>query len=88
MKEIKMFVLDGCPHCRNAKIMITEIFAEHPEYEKIPLTVIEENKNPEIAAEYDYYYVPTIYIGDEKMMEGIPTKEAIEKAFKKCLKDV
>jgi hypothetical protein len=64
--------------------MIAEIFAEHPEYEKIPFTMIEENKNPEIAAEYDYYYVPTIFIGNEKMMEGVPTKDAIEKAFKKC----
>jgi glutaredoxin len=87
MKEVKMFMFDGCPHCRNAKKMIADIFVEHPEYADIPFNVIDENKNPEIAAKYDYYYVPTIYTGDEKIMEGVPTKGAIEKAFAKALKD-
>lgn len=82
-----MFIFDGCPHCSNAQRMITEIFAEHPEYEKIPFTVIDENKNPDIADKYDYYYVPTIYTGEEKIMEGVPTKEAIKRAFEKSLKD-
>lgn len=83
-----MFIFDGCPHCRNAQKMIAEIFAEHPEYEKIPFTVIDENKNPEIADKYDYYYVPTIYTDEEKIMEGVPTKEAIKRAFEKSLKDI
>jgi thiol-disulfide isomerase/thioredoxin len=86
MKEVKMFMFDGCPHCRRAKEMIAEIFAENPEYAKVPFTVIDENKNPEIANKYDYYYVPTFYSGDVKMMEGVPTKEAIEKVFAKALK--
>ena len=59
----------------------------HPEYAKIPFTVINENKNPEIADKYDYYYVPTFFTGDVKMMEGVPTKEAIEKAFAKALEE-
>lgn len=86
MKEVKMFMFDGCPHCRRAKEMIAEIFAENPEYAKVPFTVIDENKNPEIANKYDYYYVPAFYSGDVKMMEGVPTKEAIEKVFAKALK--
>ena len=86
MKEVKMFMFDGCPHCRRAKEMIAEIFAENPEYAKVPFTVIDENKNPEIANKYDYYYVPTFYSGDVNMMEGVPTKEAIEKVFAKALK--
>jgi len=45
-------------------------------------------KNPEVAEEYDYYYVPTFFIGEVKMMEGIPTKEAIEKTFAKAFKEV
>ena len=85
MKEVKMFMFEGCPHCQRAEEMITEIFAEHPEYARIPFTVIDERKNPEIAEEYDYYYVPTFYTGDVKMMEGVPTKEAIEKVFAKAL---
>jgi thiol-disulfide isomerase/thioredoxin len=85
MKEVKMFMFEGCPHCQRAEEMITEIFAEHPEYARIPFTVIDERKNPEIAEEYNYYYVPTFYTGDVKMMEGVPTKEAIEKVFAKAL---
>jgi len=81
MKEVKMFMFDGCPHCRRAKEMIAEIFAAHPEYACVPLTVIDEKINPEIADQYDYYYVPTFFAGDMKIMEGVPTKEAIEKVF-------
>ncbi len=85
MKEVKMFMFEGCPHCKRAREMMVEIFAEHPEYAKIPMTVIDEKKNPEIADQYDYYYVPTFYVGNEKMMEGVPTKEEIEKVFAKAL---
>ena len=85
MKEVKMFMFEECPHCQRVQEMIIEIFAEHPEYVEVPFTVIDERKNPEIAEEYDYYYVPTFYTGDEKMMEGVPSKEAIEKVFAKAL---
>lgn len=61
--------------------MIAEIFIRHPEYAKVPFTVIDENINPEIADQYDYYYVPTFFAGNMKIMEGVPTKEAIEKVF-------
>ncbi len=87
MKEVKMFMFEGCPHCSNAKRMLEEIFVEHPEYAKVPFTVIDENKNPEIADQYDYYYVPTFFTGDVKMMEGVPIKETIEKVFLTALKD-
>jgi glutaredoxin len=85
MNEVKMFMFEGCPHCKRAREMMAEIFAEHPEYAKVPLLVIDERKNPEIAKEYDYYYVPTFYVGNVKMMEGVPAKEAIEKVFAKAL---
>ncbi len=35
MKEVKMFMLESCPHCRKAREMITEIFSRHPEIELI-----------------------------------------------------
>ena len=76
-----MFMFDGCPHCRRAGELIKEILAEHPEYAKIPLTVIDERKQPEIAEKFDYYYVPTFYVGDEKIAEGVPSRAAIEKVF-------
>ncbi len=65
--------------------MLDEIFAAHPEYAKVPFTVIDEQLHPEIADKYDYYYVPTFYAGDVKMMEGVPSKPAIEKVFAKAM---
>ena len=81
MREVKMFMFDGCPHCRRAAEMLDEIFVEHPEYRDVPLTRIDERLHPEIADRYDYYYVPTFFVGDEKVMEGAPSKAAIEAAF-------
>lgn len=85
MQEVKMFMFDGCPHCRRAREMLDEIFAAHPEYAKVPLTVIDERLHPEIADKYDYYYVPTFFVGGVKMMEGAPSKPAIEKVFAKAM---
>ena len=85
MKEVKMFMFEGCPHCPKAAKMMEEIFAEHPEYTKVPLTVIDERKNPEIASQYDYYYVPTFFAGGLKMIECVPDKEAIRKVFAKAI---
>ena len=81
MKTVRMFMFEGCPHCKKAREMIAEIFAGHPEYARVPFAVIDEHQHPEIAAQYDYYQVPTFFTGDVKMMEGAPTKQAIEKAF-------
>ena len=82
MKEIKMFICSWCPHCKKAKDMINELSATHPEYAEVPITMIDEELQPDIAKEYDYYYVPTFFVGEEKMHEGVPSKEAIENVFK------
>jgi glutaredoxin len=81
MKEIKMFLMATCPHCRKALELMDDIYAEHPEYKTLPLKKIDETKEPDYAAKFDYYYVPTFYVGEEKLHEGVPSKEAIEKVF-------
>jgi glutaredoxin len=81
MKEIKMFMMATCPHCRRAAELMEEIYSEHPEYKDIPLKKIDETKESAYAAKFDYYYVPTYYVGGEKLHEGVPSKEAIEKVF-------
>jgi glutaredoxin len=85
MKEVHMFLMETCPHCKNALLLMEEIFAEHPEYKGVPLKKTDETKEPDYAATFDYYYVPTFYAGDEKLHEGVPTKEAIEKVFAAAL---
>ena len=85
MKSVKLFMFEGCPHCRLAQELMREIFAEHPEYAKVPLEVIDEHKSPEVADRYDYYLVPTFYVGEEKMSEGHPSKQAVERVFAAAL---
>ncbi len=81
MKEIKMFILENCPHCQRAGRMISALLAEHPEYKEVPLTRIDEQKDPATAEAYDYYYVPTFFVGEDKIAEGVPTEENIAKVF-------
>ena len=85
MKEIKLFMMETCPHCRKAAEIMKELFTSHPEYRSIPLRRIDETKEPDYAARFDYYYVPTFYVGDDKLHEGAPSKEAIEKVFTAAL---
>jgi glutaredoxin len=81
MKEIKMFMMETCPHCKKALSMIDEIYASHPEYREIPFKKIDERADPKYASQFDYYYVPTFFVGDEKLHEGVPSKEAVMKVF-------
>ena len=84
MKEIKMLIMSTCPHCKKALEMADEILAAHPEYKEIPLKKIDEQREPDYAAKFDYYYVPTFFVGDEKVHEGVPSKQAVMGAFVKA----
>ena len=76
-----MFLKASCPHCKKALSLMEEIYKEHPEYKTIPVKKIDETMEPDYAATFDYYYVPTFYVGNAKVHEGVPTKEAIEKVY-------
>lgn len=64
-----------------------EELKKRPEYENIVIETIEETEHPDIADRYDYYYVPTFYIGEEKVHEGGIFPEEVEEIFKKALKE-
>ena len=85
MKEVKMFMMETCPHCRKALSLMEEICAEHPEYKTVEIKKIDETKESDYAAKFDYYYVPTFYVGGAKLHEGVPTKEAIEKVYAEAI---
>ena len=42
---------------------IEELKEEYPEFQPIEIEMIEETQHPDIADQYDYYYVPTFYSG-------------------------
>ncbi len=85
MKPITLFVLKYCGYCRRALQHLEAVKAEHPELARVPLAVIDEAEQRELARQYDYYYVPTFYIGDEKVHEGPISREQVlgilERAF-------
>jgi len=86
MKKIKLFYIEGCPHCRKAFRILDELKAKNPEYSKIDEEYIDENKDVVSANLYDYYYVPTFFVDDVKMHEGVPTEEKIERVLKEAIK--
>ncbi len=87
MKPIKLFYLENCPFCRKALSYIEDTKADYPELEDIEIELIEESQHPEIADQYDYYYVPTFYVGDEKVHEGGIYPEEIEGVLRRALEE-
>lgn len=85
MKAIKMFKLRDCPYCQRALRDMEILKREHPEYQKIPLEIIDEAEQRALADQYDYYYVPTFYVGKTKAAEGVLTKEDIQSVFESAL---
>jgi hypothetical protein len=61
-----------------------ELKKENPKYEDVEIKIIDEEREPDIAKKYDYYYVPTYYIGSTKVHEGAASKEIINKVFEKA----
>ncbi len=87
MKEITLFYQEGCPHCQNARQMVEQLTKDNAQYAQVPLKLVEETQEPDLANQYDYFLVPTFYVGQEKLHEGVPTQEAIEAVFAAALKD-
>ncbi len=92
MKEITAFYLHGCPYCQKAKQSIQELIQEHPAYGAISLHWYEESEHPEMVQGHSYYYVPSMFIGNEKMYEAQPgqtydeIKRWVQSVFEKALK--
>lgn len=62
-----------------------ELKKENPEYSKFDIRIIDEEREPEIAKKYNYYYVPTYFINGVKFHEGVPTKEIVREVYEKAL---
>lgn len=84
MKPIYMLITDWCPHCKRAFNWMEELVKENPGYLDLQVEIIDEEKEPEKAKRFDYYYVPTYYVGDVKVHEGVPTKEIVKSVFEKA----
>ena len=84
--KLTLFILRDCPFCKRALQYISELKEEHPEFKSIELDIIDEQEQQELANSYDYYYVPTFYLGDEKLHEGGIYKNEVKELFQSVLK--
>ena len=70
--KITEFVLAGCPYCAQARELIAELRAERPELYAVKIDVVDESVESELADRYDYYRVPSFFIGERKLYEANP----------------
>ncbi|MDL2325152.1 glutaredoxin [Ruminococcaceae bacterium OttesenSCG-928-A16] len=87
MKELTLFYLENCPYCKRARNYMQELCEENPEYAKIPVKMVEERAEKELADSFDYYYVPCYYIGKDKLAEGSIDKAGVKAVFDKALEE-
>ena len=91
MRPVTMFYLINCPYCKQAHRAIDELTARNEAYKAIDIDYVEESMQPSRAEQYDYYYVPTMFIGKEKLYEAHPgesyeeCRENIRKVFDAAL---
>lgn len=78
MMELYFFFKPGCPYCRQAEGILKELYAEHPEYESITMNRVDETADPAFADRYDYWYVPSFFLGKTKLYEADPSDSAAE----------
>lgn len=82
MEKITMFMMKTCPYCQKAMGYNEQLLAQHPEYKDIPFEMVDEREQSARAEQYDYFYVPTYYVGDKKLHEGAATPEQVAAVFK------
>lgn len=73
-------MFNECPHCQLALRLLDQLLAED-KYKGIEIEKINEKEHPEIADQYDYYYVPTFYVDGEKVHEGHAEMEDVRKVL-------
>ena len=92
MTPITYFYMPNCPYCRRADEAIEELIQENSAYEDVQIDMIDETDPPDdLDHFYEFYYVPTMYVGEEKIFEAHPgesyeeIKEYVDRAFREAL---
>lgn len=79
---LKIFILKNCPHCVDLMHWVKELYIEDSSYQNIEIEYIDEQESADIADQYDYYYVPSIFLDERKVHEGVASKEIIKSILK------
>ena len=92
-KKITMFHIKECKYCDMAKRAIEELREELPEYRDVEIEMIDEDEHPEIIANYDYWSVPSLFIGHDKIFEAAlfmpyeTVRDGVKLAFDRALEE-
>lgn len=86
MKHLTLFYQKHCPYCIKAFSYIDELKKEHPELSGLDIETIDEIQKPDVANQFDYYYVPTFYMDGQKVHEGAISKPEVEKILLDAVK--
>jgi glutaredoxin len=70
--KLTAFILPRCPYCLQARELIGELRAERPELSSVEIEFVDEAQQPLLAERYDYYRVPSFFLGEEKLYEASP----------------
>ncbi len=84
MKKIELFIMRACPHCKKALRELDELMSEE-RFKDVKIEIIDENEQPEIANSRDYYYVPTFYLDNEKVHEGIVEGNTVKNILERSI---
>ena len=74
-KKLTLFHLADCPYCHKARQALEELRNEEPAYRGVEIDWIEESEQPALADRYDYYHVPAIFLGEQKLYEASPGED-------------
>ena len=85
MKEITLFTLKNCPHCRLARSLLEQLRREDARYAAVTVREIDEREQKPLADSYDYWYVPAFFIGDRKLHEGHAEYADVKRALDAAL---
>ena len=72
MQKLTIFYLQYCPYCRDARRALAELQERDATLAAVPVEWVEEEQNPKLADQYDYYRVPSIFLGRRKLYEASP----------------
>jgi glutaredoxin len=87
MKKIMYFNQRFCPFCLAANKYLAALLTENPEYQKIEIEKIDENKERARADQFDYWYVPALYVDGKKLHEGAITKSKLKEVLDAAMEE-
>ena len=85
MSTITLYHFEGCPACRDAKAWIAQLQAEKPELRQAKIEMVDVHKTPGFKAPAPFYYVPTFFVDDRKVLEGNVSKDKVEYLMRAAL---